>query len=1634
MSDEVSQFLEQVERLRGQQIEEDEVRARELEDYLAAKRERQARREERARSISPQKSSPANTPSPRSSRRSIHLTEALKLDSPRHQRDESASRSAESEAKADTSMDLSSSPTKENEAPSDVDTKSATTPTRYSTLSWQRRPNSRGGSTRPLSMLATQNATQRSFIGSHDSTPAPASATEETFSKDQIAQSLGSKDPSWFRQTADRGASSAAYRKNQVEDTDRLDMASVKAQLPGMTDEQQKPSPPVEKPVEKLIEKPIDTPAEKPAEEPATPTKMKLVNPPSLNPPAFDAGDDKSLSNTSPGRLSPTRSNSRSNSPTKGMGGFVQSAMMKRSDSVKRWSVTSPPTLNRANSIQSSQGPGLSLNTRPQSRSGPGATTPGSSRPTSRHGESETEVTPKASAPAPAPAPTVDNTLGDSALPLSPTKTMDPRRWSPTKSSWLESALNKPPESPNKAHHKSSSSQPAWMAELNKNKSGVPEGTRPRPGSISHKHQVSIGGLMRSTPMGTATKTNTTGLGGIYSPPPGGNRPLSMHGNSLGFPKGAPKLEPETPTDAKITQSDSEPVPDPELTEQEKKAPEPAKEETISPKEANSASTLPTTKSEVPSKIDFRKSLRPRPTGSDTPKTQEPEFKNVFGTLRRTKTQNYVAPDMLKDNILRGKASLNQTGGPQKTERVDEFKEAILKKKDDFKKAQSEGKGISRSNTPTNDSPLPEGLARRAEMARRKSVADVKSTLASSKPDSPKPTPGPKRMHSQTFSTPKSAPKPAPEPADEGLKRVVTDSNAKPEAPRALPGLHKETSSPARLQGGIGGKLAGRFNPALAGMLARGPPPMATNGGKGSEESDSKGSASATITEPSTPGPQLTHMTKGRARGPRRKAPSKAAPSAASGAPTEQKPAQEKPNVTAPKPIEPTKETPMEQAVPEKVESASAPLSIQQQVASRAAIQRKSIVTQPTAKPQENEPQRPPTREDRNSLPSKRSSKAEFTPTDFPSPLRIQKTGDSGPQPGSPKKLDTNRMSRFLDRSSTDTEPAKEPVRLTHQRTGSRSPIKMFQRQLPDPEPSSNDTPEPVKEPARLSHQRTGSWSPVKMFQRQLPEPESSTNDTEPAKEPVRLTHQRTGSRSPVKMFQRQLPDPEPSCPTKVDSDPVVSVKNARAMFGGAATAPSHTAKPSLDRSEPAVLQTPPPKASPRPLPQSEHSSPLQINKTPSRVATRPLPTPPSKEPQSPKAPQTPKAQQTSSAAPPKTPSQGNDVAGLLSDFFGPKPDKAEYKVDAAELLMNRPQTGPTKIQSLSFQVFQISAEGKKTPVPSHYERTLFDREMYIAPHSFTNEAGWKRLEFYFWVGDQVPESAADDALLYVQKEAKALSGKVVKMHQGKETAEFLQALGGVVLVRRGSSNKYDSLAPNMLCGRRYQGQVAFDECDLTTASLCAGFVYVITSQGKAYIWKGRGCDVTELSAAKLIAIELTLTGELIEVDDGDEPESFWGLFEGGSKPHSADHWRLKPNYAKYCSRLFCSDAETRQQVFEIAPFNQYDLSPQHIYVLDAFFEMYIIVGARAQSQYSSFRNALDFAQEYAILAAGMEDRPFVPISTVVLEGIPRDLKRVFRFWRDDLNPTVTNTSTSLKRGRSLRVVSLTQALQALRE
>ena len=62
-----------------------------------------------------------------------------------------------------------------------------------------------------------------------------------------------------------------------------------------------------------------------------------------------------------------------------------------------------------------------------------------------------------------------------------------------------------------------------------------------------------------------------------------------------------------------------------------------------------------------------------------------------------------------------------------------------------------------------------------------------------------------------------------------------------------------------------------------------------------------------------------------------------------------------------------------------------------------------------------------------------------------------------------------------------------------------------------------------------------------------------------------------------------------------------------------------------------------------------------------------------------------------------------------------------------------------------------------------------------------------------------------------------------------------------------------------------------------------------------------------------------------------------------------------------------------------------------------------------------------------------------MPVSTVVLEGAPRDLKAVFRRWSSGgqdgsaESSATTTAKAGLRRGGSLRVVGLAAALAAVR-
>lgn len=121
--------------------------------------------------------------------------------------------------------------------------------------------------------------------------------------------------------------------------------------------------------------------------------------------------------------------------------------------------------------------------------------------------------------------------------------------------------------------------------------------------------------------------------------------------------------------------------------------------------------------------------------------------------------------------------------------------------------------------------------------------------------------------------------------------------------------------------------------------------------------------------------------------------------------------------------------------------------------------------------------------------------------------------------------------------------------------------------------------------------------------------------------------------------------------------------------------------------------------------------------------------------------------------------------------------------------------------------------------------------------------------------------------------------------------------------------------------------------------------------------------------------MDIGLTGEIEEVDEGKEPAAFWQSFQGGRRDvngaSSEQHWHLKPSCEQYATRLFAVDVElprpksssgfmswgrrgsvpsndtntaSTPQIKEIMPFAQSDLVDDGIFVLDAFFEIYMYV------------------------------------------------------------------------------------------
>lgn len=318
----------------------------------------------------------------------------------------------------------------------------------------------------------------------------------------------------------------------------------------------------------------------------------------------------------------------------------------------------------------------------------------------------------------------------------------------------------------------------------------------------------------------------------------------------------------------------------------------------------------------------------------------------------------------------------------------------------------------------------------------------------------------------------------------------------------------------------------------------------------------------------------------------------------------------------------------------------------------------------------------------------------------------------------------------------------------------------------------------------------------------------------------------------------------------------------------------------------------------------------------------------------------------------------------MIAVFFKNYPNPRD-RMDIDPQLMLQGKADDSRIRTVKRQIWEITGAGKRQELPINQEYVLYEGSMYLCVHLFETQGG-SGTEVYLWCGDDVPEGSLEDAQLFARKVARENSCKLQVIRQGKEQVRFIQALGGIIITRRGSGSRHTSSALYMLCGRKHLGQMAFDEVDYSLRHLCSGFPYVISAPfGKLYLWKGKGSGPEETGAARLISMDLGLTGEFEEVEEGKEPESFFDVFAGSreANPHlSSDYWQVKPKYDHFGTRLLRVDHELGQPhrfwmrrpgsgspvvrpndtVQEVEPFRYKDLTEKGVYVLDTFFEIYV--------------------------------------------------------------------------------------------
>ncbi|CAH1989954.1 unnamed protein product [Acanthoscelides obtectus] len=315
------------------------------------------------------------------------------------------------------------------------------------------------------------------------------------------------------------------------------------------------------------------------------------------------------------------------------------------------------------------------------------------------------------------------------------------------------------------------------------------------------------------------------------------------------------------------------------------------------------------------------------------------------------------------------------------------------------------------------------------------------------------------------------------------------------------------------------------------------------------------------------------------------------------------------------------------------------------------------------------------------------------------------------------------------------------------------------------------------------------------------------------------------------------------------------------------------------------------------------------------------------------------------------------------------KPVTLLYDFDAATMADRPSLAAETQLIDDGSGTLSIWRIGRKsiTKIPEERHGYFFSEDCYITLYTYQISEEKQMHLLYYWLGSHASQDEIDLTLLRINEMDEEL-GKIgfqARLIQGNETPHFLQLFKGKLVIFKGKGSDYDESGKNKKCPSHYllqaTGSTTYNskavQVDTRSSSLNSNYCFILKKSKRIYIWCGSHSTGDQREMAKGFA------GKSFDlILEGKETGDFFNLLGGKMDYHTKT---VQKKYSRKPARLIYLLKWSNERAEELVFFEQADLLPEHVILLDIDLCLYIWIGnfSSEEEKSSSFKKAIEYLQ-----------------------------------------------------------------------